>query len=132
MKLTLRKTSKQDYKFLYRLLKQRNPDENISHKVMPTYKQHCEFNDKQPYPQDYIVFDCGKKIGRFYVTDRMEVGIKFIDNKYTIPMLDEIFIVKDITGVRLFFNVSPRNKLINDYLKKKGLKIIQYTYESIS
>lgn len=129
MKLTLRRTSKQDYRFLYKLLKQRNPDENISHKVMPTYKQHCTFNDKQPYAEDYIIFDGERRVGRFYVTDRMEAGIKFIDNKYLIPTLDEIL---SCDNGMLYFNVSPRNKIMNDYLKKKGLKVIQYTYESIS
>ena len=40
--------SKSDIRFLYDLLKERNSSINISHRKMPTYKQHVKFVNSKP------------------------------------------------------------------------------------
>ena len=40
---------------LYNLLKEREPDENISHKVLPGYNTHCDFVRSKPHKAWYIV-----------------------------------------------------------------------------
>ena len=41
--IILKPIKKGDYKFLFELLKERKKNENISHKIMPTFSQHKKF-----------------------------------------------------------------------------------------
>ena len=112
-----------DYKFLYELLKKRNSDESISHKAMPTYKEHVAFNKARPYAEDYIIYDGSKKVGRLYVTYNREIGI-WVDASLRQRVFD--LLLKD--RILLFANVSPKNKEMQRFFKKNGFKLIQYTY----
>ena len=130
MKVTLRQVYKEDYRFLYKLLKLRSKVEYISHRgVMPSYKEHCKFNDNKPYTGDWIILGEDKPIGRLYLSKNNEVGIHClpkVNRKYVIDELLDLFCFNHV-----YFNVSPKDKIINDYLKKRGLKLIQYTYENL-
>ena len=66
--IQLKIVKKQDCQFLYKLLKERTPVENISHKKMPTYSQHVKFVMSKPYSVWYIVYHKKEKIGSFYLT----------------------------------------------------------------
>ena len=47
--------SKSDFRFLYDLLKERTSSTNISHKKMPTYKEHVKFVNSKPYAKWYVI-----------------------------------------------------------------------------
>ena len=53
--IELRAVSKSDYRFLYNLLKERDPRANISHKKMPTYNEHVMFVSSRPYSKWYVI-----------------------------------------------------------------------------
>lgn len=128
MRITLETVSKKHYKFLYFLLKQRKERENISHDGrLPSYRKHCAFNNKKPYKNDWIILDGCKPIGRMYVSMQDEVGVHCLNDVSVNAVLDELWDIFSIAHV--YFNVSPKNKILNNYLKRKGLKLIQYTYE---
>ena len=60
--LRLRAIDKSDLRFLFKLLKERDPKANISHKKMPTYVEHSKFVLSKPYSKWYIIFLRNKKI----------------------------------------------------------------------
>ena len=53
--LKLKEIDNSDFSFLYKLLKDRDPKENISHKAMPSYKEHIKFVKSKPYQKWYII-----------------------------------------------------------------------------
>ena len=42
---------------LYELLAERNPEQNISHKAMPSFDEHCAFVASKPYQAWYLIVD---------------------------------------------------------------------------
>ena len=44
----LKKVTKNDFDFLYELLKSRDPRTNISHKSMPSFEEHIKFVKSKP------------------------------------------------------------------------------------
>ena len=126
MKLTVQPVCRTDYKFLYELLEKRNPCVNISHKVMPTYEEHCKFNETLPYKEDYVIYLDKEPIGRIYITKLDEIGIYFLP-KYDGEMYKAV--LKDFMSKIKFINVSPKNKELINILKQFNFNLIQYTYE---
>ena len=129
--IELKPVRKSDIDFLYELLTERSPDENISHKIMPTYKKHSKFVMSKPYKKWYIVYHKKQKLGSLYLTNLNEIGIHF--KKTTIP---DFFITKSIEllirtnpGKRFLINISPKNKKLLKIIKNKKYPLIQYTYE---
>lgn len=64
---------------LYRLLKERVDDTNITHQKLPSWEEHLEFFVSRPYRAWYLIEDGGAWIGATYVTRRNEVGIFLFD-----------------------------------------------------
>ena len=129
LKLTLIKEG--DQKFLYQLLSERKSIQNISHKKMPTYDEHIEFVNSNPYSKWYIIFQKNKKIGSVYLTKMNEIGL---------------FLKKDVQGkglgqksLKLLMKLNPRNRYLANvsqknknsiqFFKKNKFKQIQNTYE---
>ena len=77
-KISIRVVNK-DYLFLYDLLKERNPQANISHKKMPSYAQHIKFVNSRPYTKWYIIEKGNEMVGSVYLSKQNEIGI-FIKN----------------------------------------------------
>jgi len=130
MNLTLKSVSRKDYRFLYDLLKNRNPKENISHRDMPTYREHLEFVKNHTYKRYYIVYKNNIRVGRVYITDKNEIGISLLKKYSRLKRI--LFKNFSFHPFVKFANVSSRNKLDQKILKDLGYKIIQYTYENIS
>jgi hypothetical protein len=130
MKLTLKCVSEKDYKFLYDLLKNRNPKENISHRDMPTYREHLRFIKNHTYSKYYIIYIEDIRIGRVYITEKGEIGISLLKKYNRLKKI--LFKNFSFHPLVKFVNVSPKNKLDQKILKSLGYKIIQYTYENIS
>ena len=125
MKLFLRPVCRSDYKFLYKLLQQRVEKDCISHKEMPSYKEHLKFCENNPYKEWYVVFEDKRPIGKLYLTKLNEIGIQVLGckNKEIIK-----YLLKEFLPQIQYANISPKNKEMQKIFKDFGFKLIQYTY----
>lgn len=131
MSIRLRNVNQSDFRFLYNLLKERNPNMNISHKKMPTYSEHVKFVKSKPYTK-WDVIEYGKqKIGSIYLSKNDEIGIflkKQFQGKNVGQESLELF-MKMNPRKRYLANVNPKNTISQKFFKKNGFKLIQHTYE---
>ena len=81
MAIILKSVTGNDFNFLYELLSDRKPNENISHKKMPTFPQHKKFVLSKPYSKWYVIYQNSIKIGSIYLSKEDEIGI-FLLKKY--------------------------------------------------
>lgn len=131
--IKIKPVTRSDYLFLYQLLKVRDPRANISHKSLPTYKEHINFVKSKPYSVWYIIFFKNKKVGSVYLTKQNEIGIflkKEIHGK-GIGSAALKLLIKSNPRSRYLANISPRNTKSTRFFMNHGFKLIQYTYEMI-
>ena len=129
--ISIRSVKKSDSNFLYELLKQRDPRANISHKRMPSFKQHESFIQSKPYSKWYIIQNFKNDVGSIYLSKNNEIGIFLIgknQNKGIGCKALKLLIEKN-PKIRYLANVNPKNKKSIDFFKKNGFKLIQHTYE---
>ena len=131
LKIKLRLITKNDYRFLYNLLKERDPRVNISHKKMPTYDEHLKFIRSKPYEKWYIIEFGASKVGSVYLTHQNEIGI-FMKKSYQKKgfgntVLSEL--IKKAPKKRYLANISPKNTNSEKFFKSNGFRYIQKTYE---
>ena len=128
--LILKQVQDEDYRFLYKLLEEKESVTNISHQQMPTWGEHVKFNKSKPYKYDFVIKDGRKKTGRIYVTRQNEIGIHikkcFQSKRYGTAALR--MILDKLNGNTLYANIAPSNKKSQNFFKKFGFKLIQYTY----
>ena len=127
--MLLSRVTPKDYQFLYELLKEKKPEQNISHIKVPHWGEHVEFNNAQPYKDNWVIMDGEKRVGRIYVTNQNEVGIAIKEDcqgkNYGGEALDEVIKMnKDLLA-----NISPSNLVSQHFFEKRGFKLIQYTYK---
>lgn len=129
--INLRGIEKMDYRFLYNLLKQRKISVNISHKKMPSFEKHVKFIMSNPYDKWKIVLLNKKKIGSVYLTKNNEIGITIIETMKRSGIENIIFkkIFEENNEKRYLVNISPKNKRLQEIVKKNNFKLIQNTYE---
>ena len=131
LSISLKSVTNSDAKFLFDLLKERNPRVNISHKKMPTYNQHRKFIKSKPYSKWYIILKSKQKIGSIYLSKNDEIGI-FLSKKFQGKNVGNFALnelMKKNPRKRFLANVSPKNKKSMEFFKKNGFKLIQYTFE---
>tara|TARA_B100000029_G_scaffold3298_1_gene4007 strand:+ start:3601 stop:4023 length:423 start_codon:yes stop_codon:yes gene_type:complete len=129
--ISLKPVIKSDSKFLFDLLKERNPNANISHKKMPSYDEHIQFIRSKPYTKWYIILQSNKKVGSIYLSKNDEIGI-FISKKFqgkNIGFYALTELLKKNPRKRFLANVNPKNKKSMTFFKNNGFKLIQYTFE---
>lgn len=139
--ISVRPVNGSDYPFLYDLLKEKTPEQNISHKEMPTYEQHVAFNDAHPYAHDWIIqADSGVfipgitnvapyKVGRIYLTNQNEVGIHIKKEYHGMGYGGQALeMVLRSTKRPVYANISPNNAPSQRFFKNHGFSLIQYTY----
>ncbi len=73
--MNIRPVKKSDSIFLYNLLEERGPRTNISHKKMPSMKQHEKFIQSKPYSKWYIIENLGQDVGSIYLSKNNEIGV---------------------------------------------------------
>jgi RimJ/RimL family protein N-acetyltransferase len=134
MSVELKKVTKKDHRFLYEILRERVPIVNISHRKMPTYKQHVQFVISKPYSKWYVVYFEGKKIGSIYISKQDEIGIFLKKGMQSKGIGDVVLqlLIKNNSRPRYLANINPKNKKSIKFFKKNGFHLIQYTYEFIS
>ena len=129
--ISLRIVRDSDSKFLFELLKDRDPRANISHKKMPSYNEHLKFIKSKPYTKWYIILKSKDRIGSIYLSKNDEIGI-FLSKKYQgknigNDALKEL--IRKNPRERYLANVNPKNKKSSIFFKNNNFKLIQHTYE---
>jgi len=123
-------THEEDVVFLYDLLKERPDNANISHKELPTYKQHKNFVESKPYHIWFIIWKGDNRVGSLYKTNIGEIGI-FIKKEYqnngiakeAIPLIYDYGVEDNIA------NINPNNLKSINLFESLGFKHIQNTYK---
>ncbi len=129
--ISLKSVTNSDVKFLFDLLKERDPRVNISHRKMPTYSQHTKFIKSQPYSKWYIILKSKQKIGSIYLSKNDEIGI-FLSKKFQGKNVGNFALnelMKKNPRKRFLANVNPKNKKSIQFFKNNKFKLIQYTFE---
>ena len=129
--ISLKSVTNSDVKFLFDLLKERDPRVNISHKKMPTYSQHTKFINSKPYSKWYIILKSKQKIGSIYLSKNDEIGI-FLSKKFQGKNVGNFALnelMKKNPRKRFLANVNPKNKKSISFFKNNNFKLIQYTFE---
>ena len=131
--ISLRIVKDSDSKFLFELLKERDPQANISHKKMPSYNEHLKFIKSKPYTKWYVILKSKCRIGSIYLSKNDEIGI-FLSKKYQgknigNDALSEL--IRKNPRERYLANVNPKNKKSSIFFKNNNFKLIQHTYEMV-
>lgn len=118
--------------FLYRLLKEREQRVNISHRRMPSMKEHIRFVRSKPYKSWHLICDGIQAVGAVYLSRNDEIGLfilkEFQKKGYGAWALKSL--MKKHRNVRRFFaNVNPHNKRSIQFFCNNGFRHIQNTYE---
>ena len=130
-KISLKLVNITDHEFLYVLLKNRNPKFNISHKKMPSFKQHIKFVNSKPYSKWYIIKQNNEKVGSIYLSKQNEIGIflkEHVQGQNIGTKALKLLITKN-PKKRFLANINPKNKKSIKFFEKNGFKLIQYTFE---
>jgi len=131
MVIKLRDVNQSDFRFLYSLLKERDPNANISHKKMPTYSEHVKFVKSKLYTKWCVIEYNKQKAGSIYLSKNDEIGI-FLKKQFQGKNIGqeslELFMRMN-PRKRYLANVNPKNVISQKFFKKNCFKLIQYTYE---
>lgn len=113
---------------LWMLLSEREKQQSISHKKMPTLAEHRAFIASRPYPQWYLI-DCGDLVGATYLTDRREVGI-FILRRFRGHGYGRAAVLRllEMHPGPMLANINPANRASIDLFKDIGFNLVQQTY----
>ena len=129
----LKIVTKSDHSFLYELLKQRDSIVNISHKKMPSYKDHVKFILSKPYSKWYVIQYDDQRVGSIYLSKQNEIGIFLIKTMHRkkIGQIALKMMMEKHPRKRFLANINPKNKKFIKFFIKNDFKLIQYTYEII-
>mgnify|MGYP000453986456 FL=1 len=129
--IKLNQVTKNDMSFLHELLKNKDPNSNISHKKMPSYDEHVEFVMSKPYTNWYII-ECDKKnVGTIYLSKQDEIGIS-INNDYEYDQIVKTalkLLMKLNPRKRYLAKVSPNDVRSQEFLLKNGFTGLENIYE---
>ena len=116
---------------LYQLLRERPPEANISHREMPTVRQHTAFVRSRPYTAWYVVQNSEKQyVGAIYLTKAREVGIAiFRAHQGKGYARQAITILRQKFPGKMLANVAPGNEASHTLFKALGSKVVGTTYE---
>lgn len=135
MKIVLRTVTDSDADFLYDLLRERTPEQSISHKQMPTMSEHCAFMASNPYLAWYVI-ETGHHVpvGQVYLTERDEIGVAVCAafQGHGIGPLATVEIMKLHPRERYLANVAPKNEKSLAMFGSLGFKLIQLTLEKVT
>ena len=129
--IKLNQVTKNHMLFLYELLKNKDPNSNISHKKMPSYDEHVKFVMSEPYTIWYIIEYDKKNVGAIYLSKRDEIGIS-INNDSEYDQIAKIalrLLMELNPRKRYLVNVSPKDVRSQEFLLKNGFTGLEYVYE---
>jgi len=131
--IKLNQVTKNDTLFLYDLLKNKDPNANISHKKMPSYDEHVKFVMSKPYTNWYIIEYEKKNVGAIYLSKQDEIGIS-VSNDYEYDQIVKPalkLLMKLNQRKRYLANTSPKDVRSQEFLLKNGFIGLEYVYEMI-
>jgi RimJ/RimL family protein N-acetyltransferase len=116
---------------LYLLLREREPHVNISHRVMPSWKQHTAFIGRRPYAAWYLIRCGADYVGAIYLTAGNEIGISILKSwrDHGIAPRAIRLLMRRHGRRRYLANINPRNKRSIRMFRRIRFKLIQQTYE---
>lgn len=123
--------------FLYKLLKNRDIECNISHYKNPSIEEHIKFVNSHPYRHWFCIKKENKLLGSVYVTYNNEVSIiLFKKNKKNFIKTLKLILsyIKPLPAIpsrrnkNFTLNLSPANKYYSTILRDLGSKKIQETF----
>ena len=129
--IKLNQVTKNDTLFLYDLLKNKDPNANISHKKMPSYDEHVKFVMSKPYTNWYIIEYEKKNVGAIYLSKQDEIGIS-INNDYEYDQIVKSaleLLMKLNQRKRYLANTSSKDVRSQEFLLKNGFTSLEYVYE---
>lgn len=131
IKTRLKNITKNDHKFLYQLLKERDLHANISHRKMPTFNEHVKFVMSKPYTKWCLIYHNNKKAGSIYLSKQDEIGLFLKKDMQGKNIGSEALrlLTKNNPRPRYLANVAPKNYRSIKFFKKNRFKLIQHTYE---
>ena len=114
---------------LFRLLAEREPQENISHKKMPSYAEHCAYIDKRPCAHWYLIEHDHIRIGSIYLTRRSEIGVQLFrvwcGKGFGRLAVEELM---RLHPAKWLANINPGNERSIKFFQKLGFKLLQVTF----
>jgi hypothetical protein len=116
---------------LYQLLQERKPQVNISHRAMPTWKQHLRFIASRPYSAWYLIRTGNEYVGAIYLTALGEIGIGILEGWQGAPIgpaAIRALMVKH-PRERFLANINPRNTAWLRMFRQLDFRLLQRTYE---
>jgi RimJ/RimL family protein N-acetyltransferase len=116
---------------LYRLLEEREPHVNISHRGLPTWKEHLRFIAKRPYSAWCLIRSGQDYVGAIYLTDLGEIGIGILADwrgRGFGPAAIGLLMRKHPRS-RFLANINPNNAQSIRMFGEMGFRLIQQTYE---
>lgn len=142
--------------FLYKLLNERPPEANISHRELPTLERHRAFVLRRPYRAWYLIAaepqaprddGFGGKlafepvwVGTVSLTSRNEIGVAVLREYQrrgyaraaVLQLMAEVSPLDPVPGLRAgryIANVAPGNEASHALFEGMGAKLVQLTYE---
>jgi hypothetical protein len=118
-------------RLLYQLLQEREPRINISHRAMPSWKQHLKFVASRPYLVWYLIKSGDDYVGAIYLTALKEIGVSILQRFHTLEVAPPAInvLMQMHGGSRYLANVNPRNQELVRMFRRLGFRLIQHTYE---
>jgi RimJ/RimL family protein N-acetyltransferase len=116
--------------FLYELLRQRDIDTvSISHRVMPTVRDHIAFVMSKPYRAWYLIKWHGIKLGTIYLTFSDEIGIDILKSHHRQGIGEAAIKELMLRFLRptYFANINPKNEASLALFRKCGFVDFQVT-----
>ena len=133
LSIKLIQISLKHYKFLYNLLAERKPYENISHNKLPSYANHVKFIKSKPYSKWFLIEYGDKLIGSVYLSKNNEIAIWIKKSLRAHKMVIRKNVLQEIVTKfrrkKYFVNLNPINKKLVNFYKKNGFKLIYFTFE---
>jgi len=116
---------------LYRLLEERTPEVNISHRKVPSWGDHLEFLGSRPYAAWYVIEADGEPVGAIYLSRMDEIGV-FILRAHRCRGYGKRAILQLLERHprdRYLANINPTNSGSIAFFHSLGFRHIQNTYE---
>ena len=112
------------------LLKEREPNQNISHKEMPTWDAHCAFIQSRPYEAWYwFESQAGEPAGCIYLSRQREIGIGVLKSQRRQGLAKAaIQALMEKHPGEFLANINPLNSRSSKMFFKMGFELIQVTY----
>jgi RimJ/RimL family protein N-acetyltransferase len=116
----------------YQLLDEREPKQNISHREMPTWQQHCNYIGSRPHAAWYWFTSPGDiPAGCVYLSKQREIGIGVLKAHRGQGLGKQA--VQELMCMhpgRVLANINPANTQSARLFHSIGFKLIQVTYSN--